>query len=203
MKKIFLSTVLLLLSIELSFSKEVRTRFGFYIDLPKDYFSMTANIEEILKEDKNNEINIDKEFFNQQMTGASRDDLNTEYYFPRRKYDGTQNMIYILIQDIKFDDLMTFSLNEICQATIENLSGLYKKNVKLYNCAFNPETIAIKDSPGVYYIETDGINSNQRLHMVVLDMNNRGMISFAAGCEIKNCSQFKKDLFAIVNSRAE
>jgi hypothetical protein len=32
-----------------------------------------------------------------------------------------------------------------------------KNNVKLYNCAFNPETIALKDSPGVYYMETDAI----------------------------------------------
>ena len=70
MKKIFLSALLLLLSIELSFSKEVRTRFGFYIDLPKDYFSMTANLDELIKKDKDNEINIDKEFYNEQMSGA-------------------------------------------------------------------------------------------------------------------------------------
>lgn len=203
MKKIFLSTLLLLFSIELSFSKEVRTRFGFYVDLPKNYFSMTANIDELIKQDKDNEINIDKEFFNEQMSGASRDDLNTEYYFPERKYDRSKNMIYIMVQDIKFDEIIMFSLNEICQAMTENLSGLYKKEVKLYNCAFNPEAIAIKDSPGVYYIETDGIENNQRLHTVILDMNNRGMISFAAGCEIKNCAQFKKDLFAIANSRSE
>jgi hypothetical protein len=203
MKKIFLSALLLLLSIELSFSKEVRTRFGFYIDLPKDYFSMTANLDELIKKDKDNEINIDKEFYNEQMSGASRGDLNTEYYFPEKKYDGSKNMIYILIQKIDFDELLSFSLNEICEATTTNLSGLYKKNVKLRNCEFNPNTVAIKDSPGVYYIETDGIEDDQRLHMISLDMNDRGMISFVAGCEIKNCAKFKKDLFAIVNSRAE
>jgi hypothetical protein len=203
MKKLFLSTLLLLLSIELSFSKEVRTRFGFYVDLPKNYFSMTANVDELLKEDKDDKIGIDKKFYNDQMSGASRSDLDTEYYFPERKYDGSKNMIYIMVQDIKFDELMMFSLNEICQAMTENLSGLYKKQVKLYNCAFNPDTIALKDSPGVYYIETDAIETNQRLHMVILDMNDRGMITFTAGCEIKNCAQFKKDLFAITNSRSE
>jgi hypothetical protein len=125
MKKLFLSTLLLLLSIELSFSKEVRTRFGFYVDLPKNYFSMTANVDELLKEDKDDKIGIDKKFYNDQMSGASRSDLDTEYYFPERKYDGSKNMIYIMVQDIKFDDLNDmFSLNEICQATTENLSGL-------------------------------------------------------------------------------
>ena len=204
MKKIFLSVLLLFFSIEQSFAKEVRTRFGFYVDLPNNYMQLTANLDELLKKDKDNEINMDKEFFNEMMSGASRSDLNIEYFFPKKKYDPEKNMIYIIVQNsVTFDELLDFSLNEICQAMTENLSGLYKKKVKLYDCKFNPKSIDKKNSSGIYFVESDGSLLNQRLYMVILEMSDGGMTTFAAGCEIRHCNNFKKDLFAITNSRNE
>ena len=61
MKKIFLSIIFLLVSTQLVFSKEVRTRFGFYINLPNYFAQLDANIDELLKKDKEGIIN--KEFF--------------------------------------------------------------------------------------------------------------------------------------------
>ena len=85
---------------------------------------------------------------------------------------------------------------------VVNLSALYNKTIKLYDCQLNPKNIDMKKSPGVYYFEADGPFENQRMHAIMLQTN-AGMTSFAAGCILKNCSVFKKDLFAITNSRSE
>jgi len=37
----------------ISFSKEFKTRYGFYVDIPKNYLSLSANIEDIIDADKN------------------------------------------------------------------------------------------------------------------------------------------------------
>ena len=37
------------------FAKEVRTRFGFYINIPNNYVSSSANMDDLLKE---SEINV-------------------------------------------------------------------------------------------------------------------------------------------------
>ena len=204
MKKIFFSILLLFLLIEQSLGKEVRTRFGFYVNLPNNYLQLTANIDEMFKNDVDNSTDINKEYFNEMMSGSARSDLNIEYYFPKKKYDAENNMIYIMVQsNLIFDELLDFSLNEICQVTTENLGMLYNRKVKLYDCKFNPKLIDKKNSSGVYFIESDGYLSNQRLYMVMLEMNDGFTTNFVAGCEIKNCDVFKKDMIAIVNSRAE
>lgn len=204
MKKLFFSILLLLLLVQQSLAKEVRTRFGFYVNLPNNYLQLTANIDELLKNDQDNSIDINKDFFNEQMTGSARSDLNIEYFFPEKKYNAEKNMIYIMVQSsLAFDELLEFPLNEICQATAENLSILYNKKVGVYDCKFNPKFIDKKNSTGVYYIESDGHFSNQKLYMVILKMSDGATTNFVAGCEIKHCNAIKKDMFAIVNSRAE
>ena len=78
--------IIIVFTIQVAFGKEVRTRYGFYINLPYDYISLSANMDDLLKQDENNEINIDKKFFNDMMAGSTKSDLNIEYYFPRKKY---------------------------------------------------------------------------------------------------------------------
>ena len=73
-----------MLSIEQSLAKEVRTRFGFYINLPNNYLQLTANIDEMLKKDVDDSLTFNKEYFNEMMSGSARSDLNIEYYFLRK-----------------------------------------------------------------------------------------------------------------------
>lgn len=202
MKKIFFSFLFLILSTQLVYSKEVRTRYGFYVDLPKNYISLSANMDEILKNDNDNEIAINKEYFNEMMAGASKSDLDIEYFFPKKRYKAEFNNIYITVQDLNIKELMAYSPKEVCNAMADTFSGLFNKPVKLYSCEFNPKNIDMKKSPGVYYYETDGPFKNQRLHAIMLQMNG-GLTSFASGCEFRNCLTFKKDLFSIANSRSE
>jgi len=204
MKKIFFSILFLFLSIEQSLAKEVRTRFGFYINLPNNYLQLTANIDEMLKKDIDDSLTFNKEYFNEMMSGSARSDLNIEYYFPKKKYNAEKNMIYIMVQsDLIFNELLDYSPDEICQATSENLGLLYNKKIKIHDCKFNPKFIDRKNSSAIFYIESDGYLPTQKIYMVMLEMSNGFTTNFVAGCEIKNCDVFKKDMIAIVNSRAE
>lgn len=204
MNKFFFSILILLLSLEQSLAKEVRTRFGFYINLPNNYLQLTANIDEMLKKDVDDSLTFNKEYFNEMMSGSARSDLNIEYYFPKKKYNAEKNMIYIMVQsDLIFNELLDYSPDEICQATSENLGLLYNKKIKIHDCKFNPKFIDRKNSSAIFYIESDGYLPTQKIYMVMLEMSNGFTTNFVAGCEIKNCDNIKKDMFAIVNSREE
>ena len=106
------------------------------------------------------------------------------------------------MQKIDIREFLDYQPNQICLSTRETLESLYKKQVNIYECEFNPNFVQKKNSPAVYYMEFDGPFKNQRLHMIILQMN-AGLTSFAAGCINKNCSVFKKDLVKIANSRRE
>ena len=195
--------IIIVFTIQVAFGKEVRTRYGFYINLPDDYISLSANMDDLLKQDENNEINIDKKFFNDMMAGSTKSDLNIEYYFPRKKYKAEFNNIYIQVQEgINFKEFLAYTEEEICNLMTEQLSALYQKKVKLYSCNYDPSFIDKKTSPGVYYMQTDGPFKNQRAHFVFLQTN-QGFTSFVAGCEFMNCSKFKNDMIKITNSRSE
>lgn len=206
MKNKSLNTLIIILASfffsNISFSKEFKTRYGFYVDLPKNYLSLNANIDEIIKSDKDDELAINKKFFNETMSGSSKSDLDIEYFFPKKKYNAEYNNIYILVQNSNIREFLNYQPNEICLGTRETLETLYDKRVDIYNCEFNPVFVLKKNSPGVYYMEMDGPFKNQRLHMIILQMRG-GLTSFAAGCINKNCSVFKRDLIKIVNSREE
>ena len=83
MKKIFLSIIFLLISTQFVFSKEVRTRFGFYINLPSNFFQLNANLDELLEADKEGLVNRD--YFDQMVSGATKSDMDIEYLFPKKK----------------------------------------------------------------------------------------------------------------------
>ncbi len=204
MNKFFFSILLLLLLVEQSLAKEVRTRFGFYINLPNNYLQLTANIDEMLKKDVDDSLSFNKEYFNEMMSGSARSDLNIEYYFPKKKYNAEKNMIYIMVQsDLTFNDILDYSPNEICQATSENLGMLYDKKMKINDCKFNPKFIDRKNSSAIFYMESEGYLPTLKTYIVMLEMSDGFTTNFVAGCEIKNCDNIKKDMFAIVNSRAE
>ena len=110
MKKIFLSIIFLLVSTQLVFSKEVRTRFGFYINLPNNFTQLDANIDELLKKDSEGIIN--KEYFDGLMSGSTKLDMNIEYLFPIKKYNPETNNINITMPKQDFREIMAFTIDE-------------------------------------------------------------------------------------------
>ena len=145
MKNIIFSFLFLILSTQLIYSKEVRTRYGFYIDLPENYTSLSANMDEILKGDKNNELAINKEYFNEIMAGSSKSDLNIEYFFPKKKYNPEFNNINLTMMDGNVRDFLEYTMEEICSEVKVMVRSLYNKNVKEYRCEMNPKKIKKKN----------------------------------------------------------
>ena len=132
MKKTFLSIIFLLVSTQLVFGKEVRTRFGFYVDLPSNFFQFNANLDELLEEDKEGIINRD--YFDQMMSGTTKNDLDIEYLFPKKKYDPETNNINITMSKQDLKEIMAFTIDELCPEIKIMMEGLYNKRVKTYQC---------------------------------------------------------------------
>ena len=199
MKKTFLSIIFLLVSTQLVFGKEVRTRFGFYINLPSNFFQFNANLDELLEKDKEELINRD--YFDQMMSGTENN-MDIEYLFPKKKYDPETNNINITMTKQDLKEIMAFTIDELCPEIKIMMEGLYNKRVKTYQCLKNPNNIKIKSSPAVYYFEVDGPFDNQRAHMVMLQTRKGYSTTFVLGCELKNCSNLYRDFVSIINSRS-
>ena len=200
MKKIFLSIIFLLVSTQLVFGKEVRTRFGFYINLPSNFFQFNANLDELLEADKEGLVNRD--YFDQMVSGATKSDMDIEYLFPKKKYDPETNNINITMSKQDLKEIMAFTIDELCPEIKIMMEGLYNKRVKTYQCVKNPNNIKRKSSPAVYYFEVDGPFNNQRAHMVMLQTRRGYSTTFTLGCETKNCSNLVRDFISIINSRS-
>ena len=200
MKKTFLSIIFLLVSTQLVFGKEVRTRFGFYINLPNNFTQLDANIDELLKKD--NEGIVNKEYFDELMSGSVKSDMNIEYLFPIKKYNPETNNINMTMQKQDFREIMAYTIDELCPEIKIMMEGLYNKRVKTYQCVKNPNNIKRKSSPAVYYFEVDGPFNNQRAHMVMLQTRRGYSTTFTLGCETKNCSNLVRDFISIINSRS-
>ena len=94
MRNLIVILFILLFSISELFAKEVRTRYGFYIDLPNNYISLAGNIDDVLKE-SGDDVPINKDYFNEMLAGSSKSDMNIEYFFPKKNI--IQNLIILIL----------------------------------------------------------------------------------------------------------
>ena len=189
-----------MVSTQLVFGKEVRTRFGFYINLPSNFFQFNANLDELLEADKEGLVNRD--YFDQMVSGATKSDMDIEYLFPKKKYDPETNNINITMSKQDLKEIMAFTIDELCPEIKIMMEGLYNKRVKTYQCVKNPNNIQKKSSPAAYYFELDGPFNNQRIHMIMLQTKRGYSTTFTLGCETKNCSNLLRDFVSIINSRS-
>jgi len=202
MRNLIVILFILLFSISELFAKEVRTRYGFYIDLPNNYISSTANMDDLLKE-SGDDVPINKDYFNEMLAGSSKSDMNVEYFFPKKKYNPEFNNINITMMDGNVREFLEFTKKEICSEIKVMVSGLYKKNVREYGCEINPKKIKKKTSPVVFYFIYDGPFKNTKVYMAMLQNKFGKITSFTMVCENKNCSKILKDFISITNSRSE
>ena len=177
-------------------AKEIRTRFGFYVDLPNNYMVVNdQNVGSLMNDYEGSEM--DKDFFNDFVAGSSSKDLNIEYYFPKN-FNAELNSINLNVQrDASFEDIEVLGLNELCPYFTGLFSELYKKNVKQYNCS-----ISKKFRPKfnkILYLKHDGLYRNQFLIQYMVGLSN-GLATFTIGCEKKHCNTLQKDTERIIFS---
>tara|TARA_B100001057_G_scaffold56240_1_gene49869 strand:- start:183 stop:791 length:609 start_codon:yes stop_codon:yes gene_type:complete len=159
MKKILIILLLFCNLITNSFSKEIRSRFGFYIDVPDGLTAVqNLNIEELLKDYEGKEIDMNA--FNDIMAGVSKQNMNVEYFFPS-DLDPVKNAININIQDGDVNDISIVGMKEMCKIFQKEYSRLFNKNIKQYECKqtsefspkFNPVIFLIHDGAKNYLIQ--------------------------------------------------
>lgn len=196
MKKFLAILVLSLLWCNIVIAKEIRTRFGFYINLPNNYVAFQdQNLDELMKEYEGEEI--DKDFFNDLFAGSSRQDMNVEYYFPKN-FNAELNSININVQkDSNIKDAIEIGLSELCPYFTTLFGDLYNKNVQQYYCKFNNSfTPKFKT---VLHLKHDGAFPKQLLIQYMFQTF-AGLTAVTAGCEPKNCNIIEKQTIQIIKS---
>ena len=177
--------------------KEIRTRFGFYIDLPNNFIALQdQNLGDLLKEYEGSSIN--KEFFNDIMAGSSKQDLNIEFYFPKN-FDPEINSININYQtDVSLASMLNdFGLKDICPYYNEIFEELFKRKINQYYCKFDK-----KFKPKfttVIHTKHDGSIPEQITIQYQFDVNKK-MVTLTVGCDPKNCNSMQKTGEYIIKS---
>jgi|TARA_B110000003_G_scaffold270814_1_gene303910 hypothetical protein len=196
-KNIFLLILFSFLFTNFSLAKEIRTRFGFYVDLPNNFIAIQdLNVDELLKESDDN--NINKDYFNEMVAGSSKNDLNIEFYFPKN-LDAEINSININIQTettVK-EMLRDFKLNDICPYYKEMYESLFNKRIKQYYCKFNNDFKPKFQT--VINVKHTGAVLGQLMTQYQFDLNKK-LVTFTVGCEPKHCKSMEQAATNIIRS---
>lgn len=178
-------------------AKEIRTRFGFYIDLPSSFIAIQdQNLGDLLKEYEGSEIN--KDFFNDFTAGSTKQSLNVEYYFPKN-LDPEINSININYQtDVSLVSLLNdIELKDLCPYYNGLFVELFGRKVNQYYCKFEK-----KFKPKftkVIHTKHDGAKPGQIMIQYQFDVNKK-MLTLTVGCEPKNCNSMQKVSEYIIKS---
>ena len=93
MKEIFIFFLLFLNLINAAYSQEIRSRFGFYLNVPNSLIALhNVDIDKLLKEYEGKDV--DKSAFNDIMAGATKEEMTLEYFFSKRFRSSKQQHKY-------------------------------------------------------------------------------------------------------------
>ena len=197
MKKLIIFLVTGIIWCNIVMGKEIRTRFGFYIDLPNNFIAFQdQNLGDLLKEYEGSDIN--KEFFNDIAAGSTKKDLNVEFYLPKN-LNPEINSININYQtDVSVDStLQNFELKDICTYYNKIFQELFKKKINQYYCKldkkFKPKFTK------VVHTKHDGSMPGQIMIQYQFDINKK-MLTLTVACEPKNCNSMQKTGEYIIKS---
>ena len=186
MKKILIILLLFCNLITSSFSKEIRSRFGFYIDVPDGLTAVqNLNMDELLKDYEGKEIDMNA--FNDIMAGVSKQNMNIEYFFPS-DLDPVENSININIQEGNVNDISIVGLKEMCKIYQQEYSRLFNKNIKQYECKQTSE-FSPKFNPVIFLIHDGAKNYLIQYQFQVKS----GLATMTIGCDTnQNCNTMQK-----------
>tara|TARA_B100000768_G_scaffold178183_1_gene193524 strand:- start:71 stop:682 length:612 start_codon:yes stop_codon:yes gene_type:complete len=198
-KSLILVIVILNLFTQTVSSKEIRSMFGFYLDLPKDYKPLqNLNLNELFK--NNPAAKFNKEFVDEMMVGTAKGDMDIEYFFPTKKYNPEFNNLYITNAKSNIKEFMTFEFKVLCDGMRDLFASLWNRStIKQYKCIKNPKEITLK-SPIIIKLVHEGPFNKTKLFNYYLEMNSGFITTVSLMCEIKNCRVLEKDLIKMTNS---
>ena len=163
-------------------AKEIRSRFGFYYNIPDSLAAVQdLNLDDLLEAYEGTKI--DKNALNDLMAGIPKTNMNVEYFFPKN-LDPTYNSINLNIQEGDINDINSIGLKNLCPLYQQEYSKLFKKKIKQYECKFTNE-FSPKFSPVIYLIH-DGLNN----YLIQYQFQVRpGFATLTVGCDTnQNCN---------------
>ena len=126
-KSLILIIIILSLFTQNVSSKEIRSMFGFYLDLPRDYEAVqNLNLNKLIEDNPN--IDINKELMDEVMTGSAKGDLDIEYFFPI-KYNFEFNNLYITHARGSIKEFMTMDFKDLCLGLKIYMKACGKKKI--------------------------------------------------------------------------
>ena len=197
-KKLFTFFLVLIFFSQNVSAKEIRSMFGFYLDLPENYEAIqNLNLNQLIEE--NPDIKINRDLINEIMIGTSKGDMDIEYFLPV-KYNFELNNIYITQAEGNVKEYMSMEFKELCLGLKNLFEGLWKKQeIKQHKCSKNPKEIKI-NSPLKINVIHDGPFRNTKLYNYIFEVKKGYTTTVSLLCENQNCNKLKKDLVKITNS---
>ena len=179
-------------------AKEIRSMFGFYLDLPKNYEPLqNLNLNELIEE--NPSIEINRDLINEMMIGTSKGDMDIEYFLPV-KYNFELNNIYITQAEGNIKEYLSIEFSEICLGIKNLYEGIWnKQDITQYKCLKDPKEIKINSLITINLIH-NGPFRNTKLYNYIFEVDKGYTTTVSMLCENKNCKKLKKDLVKITNS---
>ena len=180
-------------------AKEIRSMFGFYLDLPNGYEAIqNLNLNELLKD--NPDADINKEFLNDMMTGTAKGDMDIEYFFPMTKLNPEFNNLYITHAKTNIKEFMSFDFQILCDGMKDLFAGLWDRpTIKQFQCVKNPKEITIKSPLSVRLVH-EGPFKKTKMFNYYFEVYRGFTTTTSLVCEIKNCRKLEKDLIKMTNS---
>ena len=179
-------------------AKEVRSMFGFYLDLPKNYEPIqNLNLNQLIEE--NPSIEVNRDLINEMMIGTSKGDMDIEYFFPI-KYNFELNNIYITQAKGNIKEYISMEFSELCLGIKNLYEGIWnKQNIKQHKCLKDPKEIKI-NSPITINLIHNGPFRNTKLYNYIFEVDKGYTTTVSMLCENINCKKLRKDLVKITNS---
>ena len=200
MKKFYILLLLFILTIfNIAFAQQVKSKLGFDLNLPKNYFHLDTNrsVDQIIKEYEGEALNIN--YISKLLSSSAK---NTSYeVFLHRKLSPNGNSINFNVipnSGSVISDYLKIPKKDLCSALRSQIIAMYggKEKRQLY-CDFKTN---LNDNINTSLkITHEGRLLNQHLIQYQFKIKN-DLITVTLGCLKNNCNLMEKDLLKMIRS---
>ena len=197
MKKLSLYVFLVLMFCNVGLAKEIKSKLGFYLELPLTWKIIdNQNIEELAEESEvfNKELLV--EFF--KLAVAEGMNPNALYIFPTYANPKLNN-VNINVMPMEEEAFSESDMVVFCDSLLELYRSLLNlPSLKQYECKLSK---LIPKFHSVIELKHDGaFKGTYNIQFFFDDRSNAKSLAVTLGCEFDNCEILKKETIRIINS---
>ena len=196
MKRLIIILVTGIFCCNIVIAKELKTRFGFNINLPDNYVPVQdGNFDDLMDHYEGEEINID--LINNLRTQTQNVNVDFEYYFPVDLNPALNNLNLVVQKGENIVKAKKVGTSKLCPFYKTLYTNMFQQEIGQYHCKFlNGFAPKFKT---VMYLNHDGAYPNTRMIQFIFQAP-PGLTVFTALCQSKNCNVVQKQLIGIILS---